>query len=58
MPTNTLKPDTCVQPPSAQPTSNTIVQGLCALAISSGSFIGGGICGLIVVIRILKVQGK
>ena len=60
MPTNTPKPDTCVQP-----TSDSIVQGLegaagvvCALAISSGSFIVGGVCGLIVVIGILKVQGK
>ena len=61
-PTNTPQPGTC---PSAQPTSDSIVQGLegaagvvCALAISSGSFIVGGVCGLIVVIGILKVQGK
>lgn len=64
-PTNTPKPDTCVQPPRAQPTSDSIVQSLegaagvvYTLAISSGSFIVGGICGLIVVIGILKVQGK
>ena len=65
VPTNTPKPGTCVQSSSAQPTSDSIVQGLegaagvvCALAISSGSFIVGGVCGLIVVIGILKVQGK
>ena len=65
MPTNTPKPDTCIQAPSAQPTSDSIVQGLegaagviCALAISSGSFIVGGVCGLVVVLGILKVQGK
>jgi len=31
---------------------------VCALAISSGSFVIGGVCGLIVVIGILKAQGK
>ena len=62
MPTNTPKPDTAIQP---RPTSDSIIQGLegaagtvCVLAISSGSFIVGGLCGLIVVIGILKVQGK
>ena len=45
--------------------SQQIISGLsgagatiCALAISSGSFAIGSICGLIVVIGILKAQGK
>lgn len=65
VPANTPKPDTCIERPSAQPSSDSVVQGLkgaasvvCALAISSGSFIVGGICGFIVVVGILKVQGK
>ncbi len=31
---------------------------ICALAVSSGSFLIGGICGVIVVVSILKAQGK
>ena len=31
---------------------------ICALAISSGSFVIGSICGVIVVVGILKAQGK
>jgi hypothetical protein len=68
VPKNTPKPgQTCPSPPS-QPTllpSKQIVEGLagaaatiCGLAISSGSFIIGGICGVIVVVGILKAQGK
>lgn len=51
---------------SAQPTSSQqITAGLsgaattiCALAVSSGSFIVGAICGVIVVVGILKTQAK
>ena len=60
IPTNKPKPDTCVQS-----TSDSIIQGLgdaasvvCALAVNSGSFFIGGLCGLIVFIGILKVQGN
>jgi hypothetical protein len=31
---------------------------VCALAVTSGSFVVGGVCGIIVVIGILKAQGK
>jgi hypothetical protein len=65
LPTDAPKPDTCVPAPSAQLISDSIIQSLegaagvvCALAISSGSFVVGGLCKLIVVIGILKVQGK
>lgn len=65
MPTTTPTTPNSVQAPSAKPSSESIIQGLegaagvvCALAVSSGSFVVGGVCGLIVVIGILKVQGK
>jgi hypothetical protein len=31
---------------------------ICALAVTSGSFVIGGVCGLVIVIGILKAQGK
>lgn len=31
---------------------------ICALAVTSGSFVIGGVCGVIVVVGILKAQGK
>jgi MFS family permease len=31
---------------------------ICALAITSGSFLVGGVCGVVVVVGILKAQGK
>ena len=31
---------------------------ICALAVSSGSFVIGAICGVVVVVGILKAQGK
>jgi len=31
---------------------------ICALAISSGSFLVGAVCGIIVVVGVLKAQGK
>ena len=58
-------PGTCVQPATSKPTSDTLLEGLsgaagvvCGLAVSSGSFIIGGLCGFVVVIGILKAQGK
>jgi len=52
-------------PPSLIIPSAQIVDGLtgaagavCALAIKSGSYLIGGLCGIIVVIGILKAQGK
>jgi hypothetical protein len=58
----------CPSPVTPQPAlipSQQIITGLsgaaatvCALAINSGSFMIGGICGLVVVIGILKAQGK
>ena len=63
VPTNS--PGTCVQPSNAKPTSDTLIEGIsgaagvvCGLAVTSGSFVVGGVCGLIVVIGILKAQGK
>ena len=70
VPKNTPKPgQVCPSPsPTPQPAlvpSQQIISGLsgatatvCALAISSGSFMIGGICGVIVVVGILKAQGK
>ena len=58
-------PGTCVQPSNGKPTSDTLIEGIsgaagviCGLAVTSSSFIIGGVCGLIVVIGILKAQGK
>lgn len=52
------------QTPALVP-SQQIISGLsgaaatiCALAVSSGSFMVGAVCGVIVVIGILKAQGK
>ena len=53
VPTNS--PGTCVKPSSAKPTSDTLIEGMSGAA---GSFVIGGVCGLIVVIGILKAQGK
>lgn len=68
VPKDTPKPDQVCPSPKPQPTlvpSQQIISGLsgaaatvCALAISSGSFMIGGICGVIVVVGILKAQGK
>lgn len=68
VPKDTPKPDQVCPSPTPQPTlvpSQQIISGLsgaaatvCALAISSGSFMIGGICGVIVVVGILKAQGK
>jgi hypothetical protein len=68
VPKNTPKPGQVCPCPTSQPAlvpSQQIITGLsgaaatiCALAISSGSFIIGGICGVIVVVAILKAQGK
>ena len=67
VPKNTPKPGE-VCPPQPQPAlvpSQQIITGLsgagatiCALAVSSGSFIIGAVCGVIVVVGILKAQGK
>jgi hypothetical protein len=58
----------CPVPPPSPPSivpSQQIIGGLagaagsiCALAVSSGSFVIGAICGLIVVVGVLKAQGK
>jgi hypothetical protein len=66
IPKNTPKPGQVA--PTSQPElvpSQQIITGLsgaaatvCSLAISSGSFLIGGICGIIVVIGILKAQEK
>lgn len=68
VPKDTPKPDQVCPSPTPQPTlvpSEQIISGLsgaaatvCALAISSGSFVIGGVCGVIVVVGILKAQGK
>ena len=68
VPKDTPKPDQVCPSPTPQPTlvpSQQIISGLsgagatvCALAVSSGSFMIGGICGVIVVVGILKAQGK
>lgn len=50
--------------PSALPSAKIvngladIAGGICALAVSSGSFLNGAACGRVIGIRILKVQGK
>ena len=68
VPKNTPKPGQVCPAPTTKPAlapSQQIITGLsgaaasiCALAISSGSFMIGGVCGVIVVIGILKAQGK
>lgn len=68
VPKNTPKPGEVCPAPQPAPAllpSQKIISGLsgaagtiCALAINSGSFLIGAVCGLIVVIGILKAQGK
>ena len=68
VPKNGAKPGQVCPTPTQKPmlvSSQQIVSGLsgaaatiCALAIGSGSFMIGGVCGVIVVIGILKAQGK
>jgi hypothetical protein len=65
---NTPKPSEVCPSPTQQPAvvpSQQIISGLsgvaasmCALAVSSGSFMIGAACGVIVAIGILKAQGK
>lgn len=67
VPKKNPKTDICTTP-SQQPTlapSEQILKGLsgvaasiCALAITSGSFAIGATCGVVIVIGILKAQGK
>ena len=67
-PKNGPKPGEVCPAPAPQPAlvpsqqiTNTIsgaAATICALAVSSGSFVIGGLCGVIVVIGILKAQGK
>ena len=68
IPKSTPSPKDLCPAPANQPVlapSQQIVKGfsgaaatICALAVSSGSFVIGGVCGIIVVIGILKAQGK
>jgi hypothetical protein len=68
VPKDTPKPSQVCPSPTPQPAlvpSQQIITGLsgvaatvCALAVSSGSFIIGGVCGVIIVVGILKAQGK
>nr|ULD16058.1 hypothetical protein [Cylindrotheca closterium] len=58
-------PGTCNQPPSAKPAGELFNEGLsgaagvvCGMAVSSGSYIVGGLCGFLVVIGILRVRGE
>lgn len=55
----------CPSPAPSPLPSEQIIGGLagvagsvCALAVSSGSFMIGAVCGLIIVVGILKAQGK
>ena len=68
VPKNIPKPGQACPSPTPQPAlvpSQQIITGLsgaaatiCALAITSGSFLVGGVCGVVVVVGILKAQGK
>ena len=58
-------PGTCNQPHSAKPTGELFNEGLsgaagvvCGMAVSSGSYVIGGLCGFLVVIGILRVRGE
>jgi len=63
---NQINPNPDITPMAPTPPSNEIVKtsvsGLagsaCAIAVTSGSFAVGILCGCIVVMAILKVQGK
>ena len=68
-PKNTPTPaEVCPSPPANQPaiaSSEQIVKAvsgaaatLCALAVTSGSFVLGAACGVVVAFGILKAQGK
>jgi hypothetical protein len=61
IPQGTPKPtDIAIAPPP--PTGKTIINNaastVCSLAVTSGSFVVGAACGLLVVMGILHVQGK
>jgi len=68
LPKKGAKPGEVCPAPTPKPAlvpSQQIVGGLsgaaatiCALALSSGSFMVGAVCGVIVVVGILKAQGK
>ena len=68
VPKNTPRPGEVCPAPSPQPAvvpSQQIITGLtgaaatvCGLAITSGSFLVGAACGVVVVVGILKAQGK
>jgi hypothetical protein len=59
------KPTDIAPAPSVTPSKAIINTGLsgmgasiCGLAVTSGSFLVGGLCGIVVVIGILHLQGK
>jgi len=64
-PKNTPQPgNTAGSCPSAKPAGELFNEGLsgasgvvCGMAVSSGSYIVGGLCGFLVVIGILRVRG-
>ena len=68
LPKNTPKPGEVCPAPGQKPglvPSQQITAGLsgaaatiCALGVSSGSFLVGAACGVLVVVGILKAQGK
>ena len=66
LPNKGAKPDQVCPAPTPKPEpSQQIISGLsgavatiCALAVTSGSFMVGAVCGVIVVVGILKAQGK
>lgn len=65
MPKPGSAPGTCNQPPSVKPAGELFNEGLsgaagvvCGMAVSSGSYIIGGVCGFLVVIGILRVRGE
>ena len=68
LPKKGAKPGEVCPAPTSKPAlvpSQQIVDGLsgaaatiCALAVSSGNFMVGAVCGVIVVVGILKAQGK
>ena len=68
LPKKGAKPDQLCPAPTPKPArtpSQEIISGLsgvattvCALAVTSGSFMIGAVCGVIIAIGILKAQGK